>query len=202
MRTTPTATAGKAMKRIVLLIAACSAAAVGGVAAASALTPSAPKPSSVDASAKARPGSMHTKAMTPDPAGGPKWAVRSYTGQGGDSCVVAARLEGARFGPLVAGSVRNIDVDGAGSCADLAADGVQLVVQRTAATNDTDARTVIYGRVGESIAHVGYVGSGTPTTMPLADDGSFITVVSGLLDPTTVRVRLTGRDGTMTESGL
>jgi hypothetical protein len=174
------------------MILACSA----GVAAASALIPASPQSVSAELEAIAVPGSDRIGAATPDPESGPPWAVRSYTGGSGRSCVAAARLENDQFGPMIGGRVVQLPVDESGSCADLSIDRVQLVVSRFAETADTADRTVIFGRAETGVdSLVVDDPSGTHSLKPSDGDGTFLIVLSGLLPSGAVRLHYRSTSG-------
>lgn len=173
------------------MILACGA----GVAAATALTRASPEPISPGSEAIAVPGSDRIGAGGPDPEGGPPWAVRSYTGASGRSCLAAARLEDGRFGPLVEGRIRPLPLDGSGSCADLAVDRVQLIVSRFAMTPDTTARTAIFGRAEPDITSVVVDEPSATHAFTPSADGTFLVVVSGLVAVGAVHLSYRDRSG-------
>lgn len=157
-------------------------ASAGGVATASTLTSERPAPDPPDPQAAAVAGSDRIATSAADPEGGPDWALRAYDGRTGASCLLSGRFDGKAFGPVIDGRVRDTPADGAGSCSPPAADPVQLLVARFAATASTGARTVIYGRVREGAHDPRITVSGQTTPLSVEPDGTFLRVDAGLLE--------------------
>lgn len=190
------------MRRTLGLLISLLLAAAGGVAAASALTPASTDAISPNQEAVAVSGSDRIGATMRDPKSGPEWAVRSYVGAQGRSCLIAARVDGQQFGPLVDGRIQDLPIDGSGSCDNLDVDRVQLIVDRFAATADTGERTVIFGKAASDITALELVTLGNGQAIPLAGDGTFLVVSDGALTKEQIRIRFTDRTGTVTEREL
>jgi hypothetical protein len=81
-----------------------------------------------------------------DPDGGAAWAVRVYRSQAGLTCPEAGRIKDGNFGQVNSdGDFRPLDIQAAGSCADLATAPMSLAVNHYPANGTLPARAVIFG---------------------------------------------------------
>lgn len=188
------------MRRLIAVLLAGVLAVVAGVAAASAVSPT-PEPAEPhERVAQAKLGSARSEARSADPAGGPLWAVRTYEGLTGQSCLTLSRTDGKAFGPIVDGRIRDLPVDGSGSCGDLDGDRVQLLLATFAPT--PKPRSVIFGRVQDAASAVEVVVAGRATDVDVAADGSFLLVVAADLKPEQISARVLDPSGATIERGL
>lgn len=131
-------------------------AAVAGVASASALssssgsdTPNGPEAVQPDGSGARVP------VTVADPDGGAAWAVRVYRSQAGLTCPEAGRTKDGNFGQVDSdGAFRALDIEAAGSCADLAKAPMSLAVNHYPPDGKLPARAVIFGVVTPKITGI------------------------------------------------
>jgi hypothetical protein len=127
-----------------------------GVASASALTagsgndtPLGPEAVQPDGSGASLPVS------TVDPDGGVAWAVRVYRSQAGLTCPEAGRTKDGNFGQVYRnGDFHVLDIEAAGSCADLAKAPMSLAVNHYAPNGKLPARAVIFGVVTPKVTGI------------------------------------------------
>lgn len=185
------------LDRAGLTAAVCAAAVLGGVAAATAITPGlSPAPPPPDAD-RAQPGTARIGARARAQDGGPDFAVRSYTGRSGLSCLTLARTDGQSFGPPLAdGKVRDIPVDGSGSCGDPELDRLQLFAETRA--TDSGRSSAVFGRAGRDVValKVRETAQNDLETVQLAGDRTFIRPTGRGVDPLSVRLVAEMSDGT------
>jgi hypothetical protein len=120
-----------------------------GVASASALTsgtgsdtPGGPEAIQPDGRGASMP------VTVADPDGGTPWAVRVYRSKTGLTCPEAGRAKDGSFGQVAAdGAFRPLDVEAAGSCADLTEDPMSLAVNHYPSSDGRPARAVLFGVV-------------------------------------------------------
>jgi hypothetical protein len=99
-------------------------------------------PSPITAAAPADPGLVVTSA-TPDPAGGPPWALRVFTNPTGLACVALGRMSRGVLGTYdVSHTFRALPLRVAGACDPVGQSGLLVVVQRR---GGLDPRTIVYG---------------------------------------------------------
>jgi hypothetical protein len=83
-----------------------------------------------------------------DPDGGVAWAVRVYRSQAGLTCPEAGRTKDGNFGQVYGdGDFHVVDIEAAGSCADLAKAPMSLAVNHYPPNGKLPARAVIFGVV-------------------------------------------------------
>jgi hypothetical protein len=148
-----------ARRTAVVLMLAVSAA--GGAAAANVLTDGSPAGELTLGGPAVVPGSNSLESTAPDPAGGPGWAVRVYTGAGGETC--------ADFGRQVDGKIGLIDGNGdfherrleeaSGNCG-VPDQGMGLLISATFYPDDPTTkaseppRTILHGVLGARVQDV------------------------------------------------
>jgi hypothetical protein len=146
-----------------------------GVASASAVIPqggdSGGGPDSLTPDAS--PASV--ESTTPDPAGGPDWAVRVYRSLTGETCPEAGRTSGGQFGRIEAGRFTVLPVEPSGSCSDLGANLAAFAVNRYPATPDEGARIAIFGVASPHVQTVALKTGASEQPLAL-DNRSFLVV--------------------------
>lgn len=191
--------------RRLTLPAAMAAACCGGAAAASAITGSAPSHvhDEVDARhLRARPGTEILGASADDPVGGPQWAVRRSSSETGSLCVEIGRFDGRVFGAIAGdGTVTSQPLADHGTCA-TAEGGPLVVVARFAATDALDARTVVYGHVGQDVRRVVVRAGAHEREVPVGAGGTFVWPVTGIRDPGDITIEATSTAGVLSAERL
>jgi hypothetical protein len=87
-----------------------------------------------------------------DPDGGAAWAVRVYRSQAGLTCPEAGRTKDGNFGQVDGdGAFHALDIEAAGSCADLAKAPMSLAINHYPAAGELRARAVIFGVVTSKV---------------------------------------------------
>jgi hypothetical protein len=167
-----------------------------GVASASALTASSGNdtlggPEAVQPDG--RGASMPTTVTDPD--GGAAWAVRVYRSQAGLTCPEAGRTKDGNFGQVDGdGDFRSLDIEAAGSCADLAKAPMALAVNHYPAAGKLPARAVIFGVATDTVSGL-QLSTGAGARALTLRSGAFIAVVrDDALDGATLQATL--GDGT------
>jgi hypothetical protein len=128
--------------------------------------------------AAADPGVVSTSA-TPDPAGGPRWALRVFTNSSGLDCVAVGRILGGVLGTYDASrTFRALPPHVSGACERLGHSGLLVAVQRRAGPQP---RTIVYGLARDG-RPVRITIAGETRTVEPGGLGSFIDVRSGLAD--------------------
>jgi hypothetical protein len=95
-----------------------------------------------------------------DPDGGVAWAVRVYRSQAGLTCPEAGRIKDGNFGQVDSdGDFHPLDIEAAGSCADLAKAPMSLAVNHYPATDKLPARAVIFGVITPKITGITLAGA-------------------------------------------
>jgi hypothetical protein len=90
-----------------------------------------------------------------DPDGGVAWAVRVYRSQAGLTCPEAGRTKDGNFGQVYSdGDFRVLDIEAAGSCADLAKAPMSLAVNHYPSNGKLPARAVIFGVVTPKVTGI------------------------------------------------
>jgi hypothetical protein len=144
------------MRRRLGLGVAILLAVVAGVASASALTSSSgsdtlngPELVQPDGSGASVPVSAT------DPDGGVAWAVRVYRSQAGLTCPEAGRTKDGNFGQVYSDDdFHVVDIEAAGSCADLAKAPMSLAVNHYPPNGKLPARAVIFGVVTSKVTGI------------------------------------------------
>jgi hypothetical protein len=165
------------MRRFGLAIATLLAIAAG-VASASALT-STSGSDTVNGPEAVQPDGRGASlpATVADPDGGTAWGVRVYRSQAGLTCPEAGRTKDGNFGQVNGhGDFRSLDIEAAGSCADLAKAPMALAVNHYPAAGKLPARAVIFGVATSTVAGLRLTTSASARALPLRS-GSFIAVV-------------------------
>lgn len=185
---------GRYVIPVLVVVGACA----GGVAAGSAVAPDAAPRTSGDEAVQARPGSASIGARAPDPGGGPGWAVRRYSSQGGLECTEAGRYDGERFGRSRSdGEVEQQPADEAGTCAVRGSEPVEPVINRYPVSDGTDDRTVLFGQTRQDIDRIDVRVDGRRLELVPANDGTFLLVLEGLREPASLPLTATLRDGSV-----
>jgi hypothetical protein len=120
-----------------------------------------------------------TASATPDPAGGPPWAMRVFTNREGLECISVGRLLNGALGTYdAARTFRKLPVRISGACDSVARAGLLVTVHQRGLP---EPRTIVYGLAsGKQPVRV-TIGGRTRTLRP-GPFGSFIDVRAGLLD--------------------
>jgi hypothetical protein len=141
----------------------------------------------------ADPGVVPASA-TPDPSGGPPWAVRVFTTPAGLECVAAGRLKYGAIGRYdAARTFRKLPAYVSGACEPVAHSGLLVTATRR---GHPEPRTVVYGLAREyGLVRVTIAGK-TRTLRP-GPFGTFIDVRAGLLDTRGATVSTTVRGRTV-----
>jgi hypothetical protein len=148
-----------------------------GVASASALTSSGPNDTPLGPEAVQPDGRGASVPVTvADPDGGAAWAVRVYHSQAGLTCPEAGRAKDGNFGQVDSeGAFRALDIEAAGSCADLANAPMSVAVNHYPPNGKLPARAVIFGVVTPKVMAITLAGA--TGSRPLAIKGdAFIAV--------------------------
>jgi hypothetical protein len=135
-------------------------------------------PSPIAAAAPADPGLVVTSA-SPDPAGGPPWALRVFTNPTGLACVALGRMSGGVLGIYDAShTFRPLPARVGGACERLDRSGLLVAVQRRASPQP---RTIVYGLARDDQPVRITIAGKTHAVRP-GGLGSFIDVRPGLPD--------------------
>ncbi len=166
---------------------------VAGVASASALTSSGGNDTPLGPEAVQPDGrGASVPVTTADPDGGVAWAVRVYRSQAGLTCPEAGRTKDGNFGQVYGdGKFHVLDIEAAGSCADLVKAPMSLAINHYPASGELPARAVIFGVVTPKVT--GITLAGATGSRPLAIKGdAFIAVTrEDALQGTTLAATLT-----------
>jgi hypothetical protein len=150
---------------------------VAGVASASALTSSSgndtlngPELVQPDGSGASVP------VNATDPDGGVAWAVRVYRSQAGLTCPEAGRTKDGNFGQVYGdGDFHVLDIEAAGSCADLAKAPMSLAVNHYPPNGKLPARAVIFGVVTSKVTSISLTSAAGSRAVTIKG-GAFIVV--------------------------
>ena len=185
------------------LAAAFCAAGLTGVAAGTVLVPPpAPAPDAPALASKARPGSDRVDAQIPDPAGGPRWAVRRSTGLTGQPCIEAGRFDGRRYGRTDgSGEVEHQPADEQGSCFRPSGEPVALVVNRYADAPGAAARTVVFGQAEDAISRIVVTRADEEHEAAFGPRRTFVVVLPGLVEVDDLAIDLIAADGSSRRFG-
>jgi hypothetical protein len=149
-----------------------------GVASASALTSSSGS-DTVNGPEAVQPDGRGASLPTTvaDPDGGTAWAVRVYRSQAGLTCPEAGRIKDGNFGQVDSdGDFRSLDIEAAGSCADLAKAPMALAVNHYPPTGKLPARAVIFGVAPATVSGLRLTTAASARALTLRS-GAFIAVV-------------------------
>lgn len=161
-----------------LVVLACTAASVAGLATGSVATEQTSSPSRPPVVVTATPGTADIGARTRDPEGGPDWAVRTYASVGGDPCVEVGRTDGRNFGRANGrGEIEHQPAEQQGTCAARSQRPMQVVISRYAAPE----RTVVFGQAAQEVARITVARNGGAIEVPLGKRGTFLLVMRGVL---------------------
>ncbi len=150
---------------------------VAGVASASALTSSGGNDTPLGPEAVQPDGrGASVPVTTADPDGGVAWAVRVYRSQAGLTCPEAGRTKDGNFGQVYSdGEFHVLDIEAAGSCADLAKAPMSLAVNHYPASGELPARAVIFGVVTPKVTAITLAGATGSRPLAIKND-AFIAV--------------------------
>ena len=148
-----------------------------GVASASALTAGSGNDTPLGPEAVQPDGNGASVPVTvADPDGGVAWAVRVYRSQAGLICPEAGRAKDGNFGQVDGdGDFHPLDIEAAGSCADLAKAPISLAVNHYPATGTLPARAVIFGVITPKITGIALAGAAGSRALTIKGD-AFIAV--------------------------
>lgn len=136
-------------------------------------------PDRLPSSAVAPDPSLIATSATPDPSGGPPWALRFFTNSAGLDCVVLGRTTDGALGSYDAShTFRPLSSRAAGVCERLGHSGLLVAVQRRASPQP---RTIVYGLARDD-RPVSITIAGTTHTVEPRGLGSFIYVRRGVAD--------------------
>jgi hypothetical protein len=180
------------MLRRLGLVLATLLAVVAGVASASALTtgsgndtPSGPELVQPDGSGASVP------VTTTDPEGGVAWAVRVYRSQAGLTCPEAGRTKDGIFGQVYGdGKFHALDIEAAGSCADLAKAPMSLAVNHYPPKGTLPARAVIFGVVTPKITGITLSSAAGSRAVAIKGDAFIVVTREDALQGTSLDARL------------
>lgn len=167
-----------------------------GVASASALTsssgsdtPNGPELVQPDGSGASLP------VTAADPDGGVAWAVRVYRSQAGLTCPEAGRTKDGNFGQVDSdGAFRALDIEAAGSCADLAKAPMSLAVNHYPPSGKLPARAVIFGVVTPKVTGITLSGAAGSRAVTIKGDAFIVVTREDALQGTSLDATLS--DGT------
>jgi hypothetical protein len=150
----------------------------GGVAASSALVPTAPGPVGPENSQPADAAASTPGPRSSDPASGRPWTVRTYRSKTGWTCAQAGQTDGNNFGrgSVASDRIDPLPVPEAGSCADLSEHPFAWWVDHHPAGERGGPRAVIFGAVDKTIAGVSLILKTGLRAVPVTN-GAFITSV-------------------------
>jgi hypothetical protein len=132
-----------------------------------------------------------------DPAGGPPWAVRITPTPAGKRCITVGRTDGVAFGPVnAAGEIVGTGPSFSGSCAEPAAEPLQVAVARYADVAGAGARTVLFGVADAEVISVAVTHAGIADSLVPGLYRTFLVVREGLSDDEPWNVTVTLVDGT------
>ncbi len=167
-----------------------------GVVTASAVMPqddTAPEPQQ---NLQSAPGSHANGATTPNPGGGPPWALWTYRSQDGSRCAMLGPKAGSRVGLLGRdATVRPFRVEEVGSCLAPSAlsEGRPAELHRTARRTDSGFVTLFWGWTGPDATHatVGPAGQAPKTTLVDASKTFALAFEGHVLGPVNVGIEMT-----------
>jgi hypothetical protein len=166
------------MRRRLGLGLATALAVVAGVASASALTASSGN-DTVGGPDAVQPdgGAAIIPATVADPDGRAPYAVRVYRSKAGLTCPEAGRTKDGNFGQVDGdGNFHALDVEAAGSCADLSKAPMSLAINHYPAVGKLPARAVLFGVTTEKVSALRLdLATGSRTVR--IDGNAFIAVV-------------------------
>ncbi|WP_157251531.1 hypothetical protein [Patulibacter americanus] len=144
-----------------------------------------------------------TDARSPDPTGGPPWAVRVGRTADGLVCVGTGQVApGGAFGVRgLDGRFRALPPFGNDACGPAPRTGRPLVQLRgfsgPGSRSPTGATSVVFGSGGPDLRSVQIAaGAGAPQPVRIGDSGTFVLAVAGLPEGAAPRVQLRWDDGT------
>lgn len=128
--------------------------------------------------AAADPGVI-TASATPDPSGGPPWALRVFTNPAGLECVAVGRLLDGAIGTYdAARTFHKLPADVSGACEPVRRSGLLVTIS---VRGDPEPRTIVYGLARE-YGLVRVTIAGKARTLRPGPFGTFVDVRAGVLD--------------------
>lgn len=155
------------------------AAALAGVGAASALTPSGAAPEDEGSVPAVVAGSAGVDAAAPDPAGGPDWVVARFVNDEQRECAVAGRSIAGQFGRLDGdGSFVPLAIGPGGVCGDPASELMRAVAVYPGGGSN-GARTIFFGVSVSAGAYSVLAPDGSRHDLAPGERGGFLVVAEG-----------------------
>jgi hypothetical protein len=163
-----------------------------GVASASALTSSSGNDTPLGPEAVQPDGRGASLPVTvADPDGGVAWAVRVYRSQAGLTCPEAGRTKDGNFGQVYSdGDFHVLDIEAAGSCADLAKAPMSLAVNHYPPSGKLPARAVIFGVVTPKITGITLSSAAGSRTVTIKSDAFIVVTLEDALQGTSLDATL------------
>jgi hypothetical protein len=112
-----------------------------------------------------------------DPLGGPRWGLSTYTSDGGQQCVIAARIVNGQLGLINDGKFRPLRKDVPGFCDKLSRSHLIFTVRRYSPANG--GRTLLYGQTDREVQRLVLRTSRRSSEIRLMSDGTFLIVAAG-----------------------
>jgi hypothetical protein len=185
------------MRRPLLAAAMLVLATGAGIATASALIPEAERFETAPEHLRPGPAEVLVGARTPDPAGGPDWAVRTYVSRRGGLCAELGRLQGGVFGDVGQDGAFAPRPEGAtGTCAGDPAERLVVAIRHVQANEGQAARTVLFGASARGLRDLRLSPRGEPgRDLAVGARGSFVAAFAGTRPETDLPLAASFRDG-------
>ncbi|MDP2710135.1 MAG: hypothetical protein Q8O56_02860 [Solirubrobacteraceae bacterium] len=143
--------------------------------------------------------SLLTAPRSPDPAGGPPWALRLTRSQTGQTCTTVGQVRDGVFGIVGEDRVfRRIPPAIVDSCGRRLLLGSRIV----AAPTNRATRSIVFGVAGSATRRAVLVTTGGRRPLALGERGTFVAALPGFPEDSAARVELTAGDGRVTRRSL